>query len=79
MLNTQRKRIQAALVFQESLEGLTENLKILNNFLSHCIKVSQWESFVNCKEGQHLNNRQYISEKFYYATPQLLAIYKGLT
>lgn len=78
MVNTQRKRIQAALVFQESLEGLTENLKVLYNFLSHCKKVSQWEAFVNCKEGQHINNRYYMFDKFYYAMPELLAIYKGL-
>lgn len=72
-MSVTNKKILTALEIQEGKEGLTENIKILRQFLS-CIKsASQWTAFTTVKFNRY-GIYSYQCNKFYYCKPELLKL-----
>ena len=73
-MNSERKRLEAALNLQEQHEGATENLNLVRLFLSCCLSGSQWRAFVTKRDGLRYGKRNYEVHPFYYPTQELLKL-----
>lgn len=70
-----REQIEKEIDIQESIEGCSENTKLLRGYLKIITSSRQWDAFIKCDFHQY-GVYSYECHRFYYPKPELLKLIK---